>query len=390
MDIVKTSAKKKIRVLFCTLMALFPASLSHARSLDFLIDNQVYLKNLEYNNVTTRVTGETFAGDVLKPRFRFNIQDNLNMEFGTIVKLNFADDSKDSKGFPLIALNYDFAPGSRFTAGTLDRAHPLLDAFFDDVLEFVDPHEQGLQFRTKRRNFNFDLWLDWEQKETEVFAEKLNIGNYTQWQSGGAMLDFQALWSHAGGQKNSAGGIVNNLTMALGTGYTFTPETLRRPDRGLQKVGFSVHVLGAFDKPNPGSNFTDNRDSSGLLGQIFTTVDGTDLHALVWSGFDHLGIHSRKGDPLYSSEHFVEVGIGKTWALAKNVSLEANISFVRLRDELNHIDRIAVKWSGDFPLFPEYFERLTRADEEKNRKANMKKRPKKKSKTRSPAKRSRR
>ncbi len=358
-------------------VCLFPPA-AQAKSLHFIIDNNIFFKNLEYNNISTIVDGETFTGDLLKPRLRFNINEKLNIEFGAIVRLNFDEESKDSKGFPLISMNYDFSPGWRFTAGTLHRNHPLLDAFFDDTLEFTDPHEQGFQVRARKKHLTMDTWIDWEQIERSTFAEKVNIGNYTQWRNGGFMIDFQAFWNHEGGQKNSAGGVVNNFTIALGTGYTFTPRKRSRADRGFQKAGFSLHVLGAFDKPDPGSNFENNRDEDGLLGKLFATVNDTDFHILIWAGGPDRGIRSRKGDPLYRNQQFAEVGIEKSWQLAENVSLTGSFKFINLRDEWVHVDFLSVKWRGDFPLFTDYFEKLTRQEEAKAREAEIKKSLKKK------------
>ena len=179
-----------------------------SKSLKFTLDSKTFFKNLEREPVPVRApfripSGETRTGTILKPAFQYNIKKGINIELGGLMDLPFGQDDGISEGEPVISLHIDYLPGWRFTAGTLNREHPLLDAIFDDDLEFTDLAEHGFQIQADTRKLRQDFWLDWELNETSTRREKFVLGNYTQWMPGNFMFDLQVLWVHFGGQNNS-------------------------------------------------------------------------------------------------------------------------------------------------------------------------------------------
>lgn len=346
---------------FMALLITLPPTVQ-AKPFHFVIDQNIFFKNLEFNDISTIADGKTLTGSVLKPRFRFGINEQLDTEIGGVVRLNFGEDSRRSEGDPLVSIHYKPRPGFRLTGGTLDTNHHLLDAIYNDDLELTDPNEQGFQFQARTRHWTQDAWIDWEQQERFSFAEKFTLGNYTQIRKDGFMADFQMLWVHFGGQQNTAGGVINNLSLALGTGYTLFPSKTRRSENDLQNLGFSIHLLATFDDPNAGSNFADARDNKGVLGKLFARLHDTDFYLMSWSGEDNLGIRTQKGDLFYKSEHFIEAGIQKTWWLSEEVSLNIGFQLTKMRDQFVHTDIISFKWHGNYALFPEYLETLTQKE----------------------------
>lgn len=170
--------------------SVFPASPAKAESpLSLVIENQTYVYNRELSkevDTSLQVEGFTLIGNLNKSFFRYEIKKGLRIEAGVLWNFEFGEDNVPDEVDPVISLHYAFAPGWLFTAGTIDRNHPLHDAFFNDELRYRDPIEQGFQFKADTQHLRQDLWLSWEERETATQREKFSIGNYTQAKGGGS------------------------------------------------------------------------------------------------------------------------------------------------------------------------------------------------------------
>ena len=332
-----------------------------SKSLRFTVDTKTFFKNLEREPVPVRApfrisAGKTLTGTILKPAFQYNIKKGVNIELGGLMDLPFGQDDGISEGEPVISLHIDYLPGWRFTAGTLNREHPLLDAVFDDDLEFTDLAEHGFQIQADTRTLRQDSWLDWELNETSTRREKFTLGNYTQWMTGNFMFDLQVLWVHFGGQDNSGGPVENNFTYALGMGYSFSEnrfEESREPyvkKWNSQKTGFTVHYINSYDKTPVTNAPTVTSEDNGLLFKFFTTHWDTDFYVRIWSGGSSQFI-PRKGDSIYTNRDFEELGVEKTWWLDDDVSIRATYQVSEHRDgTITHTELLSVQWHIDFSL----------------------------------------
>ena len=336
--------------------------------MSLVIENQTYIYNQELSKeVDTRLQteGVTLIGNLTKSFFRYRLSDQLRIEAGILWNFEFGEDDQPDEVDPVIALHWDFSPGWRFTAGTLDRNHPLHDAFFNDALRYQEPIEQGFQFKADIEHLHQDLWLSWEERETATQREKFSIGNVTQVKAGGFMLEGQVYWVHLGGQQNTGPSVFNNLSLGAGGGYTY------RASDWLDEIGFTVHYLKNIDNPPA----LPEVDEEGMAYRAFLTVGGAYIYYQHWRGgsldFNSPrgdatmpGIPLSKGDPMYRARIYDEVGVVKTWQLADEVIATVDLRAQFLLGRFQPLLVFNITWRPEFPLFEDYFKNRTRPEPE--------------------------
>ncbi len=300
----------------------------------------------------------------------------MSIELGALLNIPFGEDDRVDEVDPVISFLYEFHPGWRVIAGTIDRNHPLLDGMFNnDILQFNDPIEQGFQFQVKRDFLVQDLWIDWEEIETSTRQEKFSIGNFTQFKIAGFMADVQVYWVHRGGQRNSGGGVDNNLTYAIGGGYAFSPADISSGWSFFQELGADFHYMKVKNEP---LGMPETKED-GTVGKIFARLLDIDFYYKFWSG-GGMDFQTAKGDPLYRADDFQEFGVEKSIFLTDQIILTAGFKGQWVLDKFVHEDLISLKWRTNFPLFPEYFKKfteLTNAKDAPTAKETKKKRRKK-------------
>ncbi|MGP0629037.1 hypothetical protein ACTRW9_05000 [Nitrospina sp. 32_T5] len=330
--------------------------------LHFVVENQTFVYNQEHTNIDAINDGFTLIGNQTKTYFRYAIAPAVAVDVGAFLDFPFGEDDRVSGVDPIISLHWGFAPGWQFTAGTIDRNHPLHDAFFNDNLRYIEPIEQGFQIRGDTQHILQDTWLSWEERETQTKREKFAAGNYTQLKAGGFMVDAQVYWVHMGGQKNSGPGVWNNLSYGFGTGYTYHHSKILHPGSFLDNIGFTIHYLVNQDDPPA----LPQVDEEGVALRVFATVWDTYVYGLFWEGGSaHFnsprgdstqpGVPLAKGDPFYKAEDFQEVGVIKTWTLGNNIYLTGDVRGQYILDRFVHIAHLNVTWRDSFALFEEFF-----------------------------------
>lgn len=350
---------------------MFPASPAKAESpLALVIENQTYLYNQERAkevDSTLQTEGFTLIGNLSKAFFQYEIKKGLKVEAGVLWNFEFGEDNVPDEVDPIIALHYAFAEDWLLTAGTIDRNHPLHDAFFNDSLRYIEPIEQGFQIKADSRHIRQDLWLSWEERETTTQREKFSIGNVTQLKAGGFMLEGQIYWVHLGGQKNTGPGVFNNLSLGAGGGYTYRPETTAGSSHWLSEIGFTVHYLQNSDDPPALPKVDDN----GMAYRAFVTAWDTYIYFQHWRG-GSLNFNSprgditmpgeplAKGDPMYRARIYDEVGLIKTWQLADEVIATVDLRAQFMLGRFQPIMAVNITWRPKFPLFEDYFKNRTR------------------------------
>ena len=96
--------------------------------LKLVVENQTFVYNLEHTNIDPIANGRTLIGNQTKIYFSYKIEKSVRVDMGVFLDIPFGDDDHVSDTDPIIALHWKFRPGWQFTAGTLDRNHPLHDA----------------------------------------------------------------------------------------------------------------------------------------------------------------------------------------------------------------------------------------------------------------------
>ncbi len=359
-----------VRFLILLLGSVFPASPAGAESpLSLVIENQTYVYNQERArevDLSLQTEGFTLIGNLSRAFFRYEIKKGLRVEAGVLWNFEFGEDNVPDEVDPIISLHYAFAQDWLFTAGTIDRNHPLHDAFFNDNLRYIEPIEQGFQIKADSRHIRQDLWLSWEERETDTQREKFSIGNVTQLKAEGFMLEGQLYWVHLGGQRNSGPGVFNNLSVGVGGGYTYRPEKPGGSLDWLDEIGFTVHYLQNTDSPPA----LPEVDDEGMAYRGFLTVWDTYVYYQHWRGgslnfnsprgdITLPGIALAKGDPLYRARIYDEVGIIKTWELADEVIATLDVRGQFTLGRFQPIVAVNITWRPKFPLFEEYFKTRT-------------------------------
>lgn len=306
------------------------------------------------------------TGNLTKAFFRYKIKKGLWVEAGALLNFEFGSDKVPNTVDPVISLHYAFAPDWLLTAGTIDRNHALHQAFFADFLRYVEPIEQGLQIKANSRHIRQDLWLSWEERETDTQREKFSIGNVTQLKAAGFMIDAQVYWVHLGGQQNSGPGVFNNLSLGLGGGYTYRPEVSGGGPEWLDEIGFTIYYLENTDAPPA----LPEVDEEGMAYRAFFTIWDTYIYYQHWRGgslnfnsprgdVTMPGVPLAKGDPIYRAEKFDELGLVKTWDLADEVIATFDFRALFLLGRIEPIVGLNFTWRPEFPIFEEYFKTRT-------------------------------
>lgn len=351
---------KQLKLLICLLVTtIFSAVEVQAVSLDFILENHTFARNLEWGELQ-RLKGQTFIGNIAKPYFTYRIQDNITVDAGAVLNMPFGEDGRVQATDPLLSLHYNFAPGWRINAGTIDWRHPLLNSIYSEFQEYIRPVGQGFQLQGNTKYIRQDTWIDWEQKELSNRKEKFAIGNYSQLKLAGFMLDAQVLWNHSGGQlnTNSGGGVVNNNSYAFGTGYTFNPRKVNKKLWYFEELGADFHYVGSNDKP-----FDDAPSvrEHGTMTRVFGRVWDFDAWYTNWHGGNNFV--TTKGSLIYQvATDLQELGIERTWWLSNQVTLTGGYKGQFIMGTFQHVDLIEVRWWLDFPMFPDYFKNLTEED----------------------------
>ncbi len=345
------------------LMALFMGfpRPSEARSpLQFKVDNQTFVYNLEWTGIDPITEGETFIGNILKTFFEYHFNKRLYVQGGAMLQHPFGDDNRITETDPVIALHYRVLPGWKATAGTIDRNHPLHDGLFWEALRFTDPIEQGFQLKGDLEHFKQDLWIAWERRETTGSREKFSVGNVSEIRWNGLSLEGQVYWNHLGGQKNAGPGVFNNLSVGFGGGYTWVPE-FERFDF-FKEAGFRVHYLYQKDEPAGVTGVEEN----GIAARAWVNLWGINFVGKIWHA-DGYNFNSRRGDigqpgialakgnPLYRADDFQELGLYKVFQLAETVSLRFDLREQWVLDQTVEVYGLTFQWVEGFELFEDYF-----------------------------------
>ncbi len=357
-------------LLFVGFLLVFAPQAEARSPLQFKVDNQTFVYNLEWTGIDSIVEGETFIGNILKTFFEYHFNKRLYVQGGALLQHPFGDDDRIDDVDPVIALHYRAFPGWEVTAGTIDRNHPLHDGIFWEALRFTDPIEQGFQLKADTKLIRQDLWIAWERRESPGVREKFSVGNVTELRWDGLSLEGQVLWNHLGGQQNGGPGVFNNLSVAFGGGYTFIPDF--EGYSFFKEAGFRVHYLYQKDEPARMLKV----DENGVAVKAWVNLWGVNFVGKFWNAdggnfnsrrgdIAQPGIALAKGNPLYRADEFQEIGLYKIWQLADSVSMRFDLRQQWVLDETVEVYGVTFQWVEGFDLFEDYFRKRGKGRTEK-------------------------
>ncbi|MGH7254925.1 MAG: hypothetical protein ACREI3_04035 [Nitrospirales bacterium] len=307
----------------------------------------------------------TFAGEYLSPVLRYTPFTRLSLSAGVFVGLPVGSTQPFQTAQPILAADWAIVPNALLIAGTLERNHPLLDAVFDDALLFRRPIEQGFQILVRHPVYRQDLYINWNQIETAIAAERFEIGYAGRLTLGVVGLNLQVLWDHQGGAQFSEArslrpdGLrnrptVNNFVVGVG------PDLLLRPGEHWPAVSWfrEIQVLAMYlEDENQPTDIT----QPTTRGRGYYLAAGLDLagwrpYVTFWRGENYV---TSRGDPAYVADHFTEYGLLKDVVLADGLTLRLGGLARTIRGRLTHTAYALLNWSWDANPWRGYCHRPT-------------------------------
>ncbi len=306
-------------------------------------ESLVYAKNLELTG-SPNIDGETFIGTLNPIRLNYLASDQIQLELGGYFGSNYGDDESLDVSEPLVRLIIQTIPDHYLVAGSLIQSHWMVDALQDDVNNFQDTPETGLQYRVNLPWIKSDSWIDWRVRETATRSEQFEGASANQIRLGRLWLDGQFLWSHTGGQKNSMNQIINNSTGMLGLSLGIISDV---NDEYIARVGANFLATNFESRTEP--------NSSGQGIEYWSTVDllDSDIYQLQLFGrhFDGDQLYSLRGDPLYQFNQYSQLGFNWVATMTGNLNLEFGFVGQYADDTLMNTYQINFVWSNRFRCF---------------------------------------
>lgn len=322
------------------------------------LDTLTYVYNIAYPGVRQingfPVSSQTFAGEYLSPVLRYAATPRLMLDAGFFAGLPVGDTQSFHTVQPILSADYEMVPDVRLVAGTLRRNHPFVDAIFNDAMLFSRPIEQGFQVLVDRKQYQQDLFLNWNQLETFQKPERFDVGYAGRVAAGHFSFNGQIYWSHSGGAQYSESrtffgpGIPrdraagNNFLTAFGPQFTFQPGQYWPRLAWFREVDVMALYLTSQNEPTQSSLPIVRGRGYQLTAGV--NLDGWRPYVTLWRG-EHFV--TERGDPAYYAGDFTEFGLLKDFVLPAGFSLRIG-GFGRTIDRhITHTEYALLNWSWD-------------------------------------------
>jgi hypothetical protein len=324
-----------------------------AAQVDYSLDATAtfYGDNTEFFNPFRK--GETTLGAHLLVFGEARTSDRLAIRVGAFGNQLFGSKRGFDDVRPVVALVIG-GPRSRLILGTLetgrraygigpDRSgpHALLPPLQGETLAFERPWEAGLQWLVNTPRVAQEAWVHWQRVANADQRERFDTGFTTRARVHRAIRvggDFHLV--HEGGQLSSNGPVSDSLAGAIGA-------EVAGPVGSINRVSFEAFVLGSRFVP-------DRQLTGGIRAGLGTFLRAAvenarwRAHALIWRGDDFI---TREGDANYQSirldgrpyrslRDYAEIGLARSFALAKDSWLEASIRGHRVENHYEYSFRI--------------------------------------------------
>lgn len=309
--------------------------------LNLVVESLFFGKNLELTG-SPNIDGETFLGALAPMRLNYLASDQLQIEIGAYVGLNYGDDDSLDISEPLARAIYQTAPSHYAIFGSLIQTHWAHDALRDDI-DIYRGSETGLQYRINSDWFKSDWWIDWRARETKSDPEVFDGAGTNQFRFGRLWIDTQFFWTHFGGQKNSSGVVSNNSTAMLGLSYGSLSDFGRQ-------MGFrfgSSFLVSSFES-RTAPTLTGNGVEYWMHADIPVDVDQTvRIFAKHFLGSNYFSL---RGDPLYQFDSYTQCGFDWVKTIMPNTELELGFVAQVADDSFMNTFQVNLVWQNGFRL----------------------------------------
>jgi len=296
--------------------------------------------------------GETILGGQFHSALRFRTGERTAFHLGVFGDHRSGSDEFVATVKPIITFQYHSGT-STGTIGTLlpDRRRGFLDALEVSTLELTRPVEYGLEWQERRRVWEGDIYVNWQQLNLSGQREVFDYGWVVRVRPFPMLsLESQLHGVHHGGQLFDAGvPVTNNVASGLGAALA---DSLR----WLGKSSLSVYRMQSSGNADPNAPVGRPETGHGWLLRAAVTPRGWfELFSISWWGRDFL---SQEGDNNYNSvgadpsfyrskRKYWELGLLKRGTIDGRVSVDGEVRFHRI-DHLKSIALGKSRWEYSY------------------------------------------
>jgi|TARA_B100002003_G_scaffold243167_1_gene267215 hypothetical protein len=350
-------------VVLAGLLAVAQADPAHAQDrISFGVDMTFYGDNTEFFNPWSE--GETLLGTEGRLFLDVDLNERVTVRGGLFGDHRFGDDDNFQIVRPVLALHVknEF---TRFVIGSIESGtrqvglgpdregpHGLLPPLQRESLAFSRPDEAGLQWTVDLDRFEHEVWINWQQLNTEQNRELFDTG--VRGRIGvdlglPAWVSYEFHLVHQGGQLFDSGPVGDSW--AGGPGLT-----VELPTGVFDRQTAEIHGLVSRDVPDRATE-NDADTGFGLFTRYAAEKAGWRAHVIAWRARDFV---KREGDDNYGSlredgrltslRHYFETGLTRTYYPAEEVGLEFSARFHRVDTYQDYSFRILAKVDFTMPL----------------------------------------
>lgn len=293
------------------------------------------------NREWKEVAGYTQFGSVASVYWQGDIGFQSYWEFGGIFHQDFGDGVLENSGIHA-RMVWMPTPQSDLTLGTLHTEHDIHPALWtsDEILE--DITQQGIQYRWQGDRLNADVWIDWQQIETEREAETYDFGFAIAWKIRESLtLHSQFFSVHTGGQNTFDISELRDNALALGL-TTQLPFFTNSPSHSLW---FDYFLMQTEYSENEDFSL-DGRGQEGKLYYRFDTPKNTNVN-LFYSRFIGSDIQTSRGLRPYQTEDYQQLGFTGQWEVDTGLTLKSMLVFENIEGDFASSQGLSLVWVLD-------------------------------------------
>jgi hypothetical protein len=247
--------------------------------------------------------------------------------------------------------------------GTLDRSrHNLIDAIFDDTLNYPKPLpavamfrrlplvnatqvprplENGFEiFSAHLRPLIYQGWINWNYLNTSSSRESFDAASII-------LLDFKSWigieingdwrYIHRGGQLYNYGALMDGHV--FDTGLSYNPSF-------LQNAKLSVNFLWSHDVANryrPELTLNGN----GQVVRLDYNLYDFNLFTTYWNGKNY---YTEDGNPFYQANNFVNFGVNKKIEITDGMNIEIGLTVYSIDSKFTHSEKVFINFDKIFDM----------------------------------------
>jgi hypothetical protein len=345
----------------------------------FDINSISYLYNHDYQGIPTHDSFgnpiyssparpgfyQTYYGDNLMLLMRYKDGKSITYTAGVFGGLIYGENDLFTPALPLLSFHYEPDDSFYMTFGTLDRSthSGLLDAIFDDYLNYPSPATVAAKFRrlplvnasevprplengyemyfALLKSLTYQGWINWnyinspQDRESFDCASILLIDLKT---SIGLVLNGDWRYIHRGGQLYHNGSLMDGHVFDAGFSYypSFIPN-----------AKISANLLWSHDVGDRYEEPQLTLDGNGQEVRLEYNLQGFNLSATYWNGKD---FYTEDGNPFYQAEYFINFGVDKKFVITDGINIGFGIILYDVSGKFAHSEKVFLIFDKIFKL----------------------------------------